>query len=140
MLEKFKQWIELKFKTHKYDKRPFFSEREVWWCQFGHNVGDEQNGAGDQFMRPVVVLKKFNHNICLIAPTSRQLKENKYYYQIEYNNQKYSVLISQIRVLDAKRFRKRIARLSKQELDQIKTKIATTILDQKIDLQKEVRD
>jgi mRNA interferase MazF len=139
-LEKFTSWIKQKFRTHEYDKRPFFSERDIWWCQFGQNIGNEENGKGDNFMRPVVVLKKFNRNICLVAPTSRQIKENKYYFMIEYNNQKYSVLISQIRTMDAKRFRKRIARLSKHELNQIKTEVAKTVLDQKIDLPEEVRD
>jgi mRNA-degrading endonuclease toxin of MazEF toxin-antitoxin module len=140
MLKKFKNWIQQKFRTHQYDKRPFYNQRDIWWCQFGQNVGDEENGKGDKFMRPVVVLKKFNQNICLVAPTSTKLKDNKYYFEIEYNNQKYSVLISQIRTMDTKRFRKRIARLSKFELNEIKKAISVTILDQKIDLQKEVRD
>jgi mRNA interferase MazF len=117
-----------------------FSERDIWWCSFGQNIGDEENGKGDNFMRPVVVLKKFNQNICLVAPTSTRLKDNKYYFEIEYNNQKYSVLMSQIRTMDAKRFRKRIARLSKHELNQINKELAVTILDQKIDLPKEVGD
>jgi hypothetical protein len=42
--------------------------------------------------------------------------------------------------MDAKRFRKRIARLSKHELNQINKELAVTILDQKIDLPKEVGD
>ncbi len=88
----------------------------------------------------MIVLKKSNNNICLVVPTSTRLKDNKYYFEIEYNNQKYSSLISQIRTINAKRFRKRVARLSKHELNQIKNKIAKTILDQKIDLQMEVRD
>ena len=110
MFEKFQVWLKQKFKTQQYEKRPFFNEREIWWCSFGQNIGDEENGKGDNFMRPVVVLKKFNQNICLVAPTSTKLKDNKYYFEIEYNNQKYSVLLSQVRTMDTKRFRKRIAR------------------------------
>jgi len=128
MLKIFKQWLKLKFHIHKYDKRPFFNEREIWWAQFGQNIGDEENGKGDQFLRPVIVLRKFNKNICLVAPTSTKVKDNKYYYKIRYNDKDYSVLISQIRIIDAKRFRKRIARLSKYELDCIKKEISKVIL------------
>jgi mRNA-degrading endonuclease toxin of MazEF toxin-antitoxin module len=140
MLDKFNKWIQLKINSNQRKQRPLFSERDVWWSSFGQNVGDEENGKGDNFMRPVVILKKFNQNICLVAPTSRKLKDNKYYFEIEYNSQKYSVLISQIRTIDAKRLRKRIARLSKHELKEIRKSIVTTVLGQKIDLQKEVGD
>lgn len=121
MLEKFNNWIKLKFNLHqrKNNRPPFFNERDVWWCQFGQNVGDEENGKGDNFMRPVVVLKKFNRNICLVAPTSRQIKDNKYYFQLEYNNQAVSVLISHLRTVDTKRFKNKIARLSPQDFEKL---------------------
>jgi mRNA-degrading endonuclease toxin of MazEF toxin-antitoxin module len=128
MLKTFTKWLKLKFHIHQYDKRPFFNEREVWWTQFGQNVGDEENGKGEQFLRPVIILRKFNKNICLVAPTSTKLKDNKYYYHIQYQGKKCSVLISQIRVIDAKRFRKRIARLSKHDLESIKKEISKVIL------------
>ncbi len=51
MLERFEKWLKQKFRTHKYDKSPFFNERDVWWSSFGQNVGDEENGKGENFMR-----------------------------------------------------------------------------------------
>ena len=71
-------------------------------------------------MRPVVVIKKYNRNLCLIVPTSSKLKENKYYYKIKYKGQYYSALVSQMRALDAKRFTKKIAELSQKELTELK--------------------
>ena len=136
MLEKFKQWMKLKFEIHNKSQRPpFFNEREIWWCQFGQNIGDEQNGAGDQFMRPVLIIRKFNSHICLACPTSRQLKESKYYQEIEYNETKYSVLISQIRTIDVKRLKKKVARLSFKDFNKVKNSILINVFKQKIDSQ-----
>jgi len=140
MIEQFTRWIKLKLKAHQRKQRPWFSERDIWRANLGQNIGDEENGKGSQFMRPVIVLKKFNQNICLIAPTSTQLKDNKHYFGIEYNDTRYPTLISQIRTIDAKRLRKRIARLSKFELHEIKKAVATIVLDQKFDLPKEGGD
>jgi mRNA interferase MazF len=78
-------------------------------------------------MRPAVVISKFNKNICLVAPTSTKLKDNKYYYQIDYKSQQYSVLVSQIRVIDTKRFKKKIAQLSSNDLQKLKNYMAKTL-------------
>ena len=44
----------------KFLKDFYFSEREIWWCSVGINVGVEVNGKNSKFERPVLVLKKFN--------------------------------------------------------------------------------
>ena len=38
----------------------FFREKEVWWTALGVNIGFEQDGKGEEFRRPVLILKKFN--------------------------------------------------------------------------------
>ena len=38
----------------------YFYEREVWWTAIGHNVGNEEDGKGAKYARPVLVLRKFN--------------------------------------------------------------------------------
>ncbi len=35
-----------------------FSEREVWWCALGENIGDEENGKNELFERPVLIIRK----------------------------------------------------------------------------------
>jgi mRNA interferase MazF len=57
---------------------PKFEEGQIWWCYLGENIGHEENGKGDKFLRPVVILKKFNHRIFYAIPTSTQNKNNKY--------------------------------------------------------------
>ena len=38
----------------------FFKEHEIWWSSLGLNVSYEQDGKGQGFLRPVLVLKTFN--------------------------------------------------------------------------------
>jgi mRNA-degrading endonuclease toxin of MazEF toxin-antitoxin module len=52
-------------------------------------------------------------------PTSTKLKEQKYYFPIEYKNTKYSVLISQLRTIDSKRLKKKIATLTTNEFNKL---------------------
>ena len=83
ILERFTNWLKLKFQIHNKTSRPSFKEKEIWWSNFGQNVGDEENGKGEFFMRPVLVIKKFNSHLALVVPTSRQLKDNPFYIQIK---------------------------------------------------------
>lgn len=46
----------------------------------GQNIGFEQNGKGDNFVRPVIILKKFNKNMFFGIPLSTQIKDGKFYY------------------------------------------------------------
>lgn len=126
--EEFIFWLGLKVLIHKKGGRPFFNEGEIWWTSLGKNVGDEEFGKGDKFMRPVIVVRKFNSRICLCVPTSTILKSNPLYHQFEFKNQKFSALLLQIRVLDAKRFRKLKGTLPEIEFIKLKQKISELFL------------
>ena len=126
-IKNFLDWFTLKPKIHNQEKRPYFNQGEIWWCQLGENIGDEENGKGSNYLRPVVVLTKFNKNICLVVPTSTKLKDSSYYYKISYQQQEYSALVSQIRVLDTKRFKKKIAQISNDDLQNLKNYLAKTL-------------
>ena len=49
---------------------PTIKERDIWWCSIGVNIGDEIDGKNELFHRPVLILKKFSSELCLVAPTS----------------------------------------------------------------------
>jgi len=34
-----------------------FYEREIWFCSVGMNLGHEEDGKQDQFLRPIIILK-----------------------------------------------------------------------------------
>jgi mRNA interferase MazF len=101
-------------------------------CSMKEKFGDEENGKGENFMRPVVLIRKFNKNICLVAPTSTKLKENPYYHKISYQGQEYSVLLSHLRTIDTKRLKKRIARLSVLDFNCLVQKILEMVFRQDI--------
>lgn len=135
ILQIFIRWIILKFNIHKSigNRPPFFKEGDVWWCNLGQNIGDEENGKGDNFMRPVIIIRKYNKNLAFVIPTSTVIKDNQYYYQINYKNNDYSALLSQSKTVDTKRLKGKIAELPVNDFIKVRTAFIENILRQKID-------
>lgn len=119
MEKDFDQWNLQKKKAHNAQQRPMFNEREVWWCSLGANVGDEEDGKGHSFTRPVLVLRKFNRRVFIGIPLSRQLKDTPFYYRIHFKGGSQSLMLSQLRLLDAKRLRDRLGEISSYEMTEI---------------------
>ncbi len=82
MSKDYRKWTEQKVKIHNDKIRPFLHEREVWFSSIGENIGFEQDGGGGKFMRPVLVLKKFNNEVAWVLPLTRTDKAGKYYFHI----------------------------------------------------------
>lgn len=122
-IKKFTEWVGLKEKIDT-TERPVlhFSEREVWMCHFGENIGFESSGKNENFHRPVVILHKFGAYTFYAIPMSTKIKNNQYYIEIEFNKKKQSVMISQMRILDVRRLHYRKGRLSIADFNLIKTK------------------
>ncbi len=53
-------WDKFYKKLEGFGDGPFFKEREIWWVSIGINIGHEEDGKGEQYSRPVLILKKFN--------------------------------------------------------------------------------
>ncbi len=105
MKKDYKEWHAKKTEIEGADDiRLFFHEREVWWCSIGHNVGFEQDGKGEKFARPVLVFKKFNKEVFWALPISTHIKKGKFYAPVMLkDNIDRVVIISQLRLIDAKR-------------------------------------
>lgn len=118
----FDVWNEDKKSIHSSDgKRIFFHEREIWFCRLGLNVGFEQDGRGDDFLRPVIILKKFNNQVCWCIPLTKTKKKNKYYTHFSFEDNEVSVaILSQIRLIDAKRLQYKIGYVPKKDFEEIK--------------------
>ncbi len=102
MQKDFKKWNEKKEKIHENERRLFFYEREVWWCSLGANVGDEQDGTGKEFVRPVIVLKKFNKHLFWGIPLTTKEKKGKYYFSFLLSDRRNTAILSQMRLFDSK--------------------------------------
>lgn len=125
----FKQWHEKKARIHADKQRPFFHEREVWFVSLGANVGFEQDGRGAQFLRPVVVIRKFNNEVLWVLPLTKHAKKDKYYMQVAIanSNEPSTVILSQIRLIDAKRLQYKICALSVDEFKELKKRLAALL-------------
>ncbi len=50
MEKEFQKWHKKKEEVEKTISRPFFHERENWYCVLGIKVGFEQDGKGKDFL------------------------------------------------------------------------------------------
>lgn len=128
----YKIWTPEKEKLHNGENpRPGFHEREIWYCHLGENVGFEQDGKGDDFLRPVIVLRKFNNEILWAIPLTSALKDSSYYFAVSFgegeNMRKSSAILSQIRLIDAKRLAYTIGEVGKEEFEELKKKLKDLI-------------
>jgi len=123
MEKDFKKWHVQKNRIENERPRVFFDEREIWFCYFGENVGYEQDGRGDEFLRPAIILKKFNNEVLWAVPLTRAEKKNKYYFSFLMDGKMSNAILSQIRLIDAKRLKYKIGDISVSEFAVLKNKI-----------------
>ena len=122
----FNKWNDIKKKIDAREINPVLFPRlgEVWMCALGKNIGREQNGGGQNFSRPMLVIKKFNNEIFWVIPLSTKQKEIDFYYNFEdKNNQNVSVIISQIRLMHIKRFERKLYDFDMLDVVEIKKRL-----------------
>src|ERR1700733_3164762 len=117
-------WHSLKTKINNEKERPYFHEREIWFCLLGENIGFEQDGKGEEYLRPVVILKKFNNEVCLIVPLSKKKKKGIHYFSFLVRAKILNVaILSQVRLIDSKRLEYKIDTISENNFYLLKQKI-----------------
>jgi mRNA interferase MazF len=122
----FNSWNELKKKIEAEKNNPekFPKEGEIWMSNLGKNIGYEQNGSGDNFSRPVLIVKKFNNRMFWIAPLSTKQKKFDFYFNyIDPNNQKVSVILAQMKLMSIKRLKRKLYDMPDPLLGAIKQKL-----------------
>ncbi len=115
-------WTPVKKEINNLNLRPLgCKEKEVWICNLGENVGFEEDGKGNDFTRPVLILKVFNQNFCHIVPLSTTEKRGKYYFPFDSQTGKTSVaILSQSKSVDTLRLREKIGFASQKDFNEIK--------------------
>jgi mRNA interferase MazF len=110
-------------------KRPpaFFKEGEIWWCHIGMNVGVEVFGKGSKFMRPVLILKKFDGTSFLGAPLTSSLQEGSWRIPLTSAGKEGMVILDQIRTMDSARLTRRLEELNENMFNQIKESLASMV-------------
>lgn len=128
MKKDFEIWHDHKSNIHDNKERPFFHEREIWFISLGLNIGFEQDGKGEEFKRPVIVLKKFNNECFWGIPLTKKSKKGKYYFNFDLEGRgSNTAILSQLRFLDAKRLQYKIGHVSDKQIEDIKQKLKSLI-------------
>jgi len=115
------EWCKIKILLLERSPNILFKEGELWWCVLGRNVGTEIYGKGDNFKRPILILKKLNTGSLFAIPLTSQIKIGSWYVPVVHDGKERTVILSQARTLDARRLVDRIGTLNHDEFQRIKT-------------------
>ena len=118
-------WFKKKYILNEQVNLVFFGERQVWMAHLGVNIGHEQNG-GKNFLRPVLILKKWSSSTALIIPLTTKSKDipSRVSIKVITKNSKPSfLLLDQLKTIDAKRLSHKIGIISVEDFLLLKQKI-----------------
>ncbi len=103
-------------------------EREIWMCSLGRNLGFEQNGGGDNFSRPVLIVKKFNNQMFWAVPLSSKQKPYDFYFNLtDPSGEKVSLILAQIRLVSVKRLSRVLYELPNRDFEAVRSHLVTLI-------------
>jgi len=127
-MKKFDDWNGVKQRTHNKENKVGFKQREIFWVKIGQNIGSEEFGKGNEFQRPVLIIRKLTHNLFIGVPLTSSLKDdNDYFHTFEFNTKKgvskNSAMILQLKSYDKKRLMGKIGVISKDNYNEIIEKI-----------------
>ena len=131
MNSKYNNWNEIKKSVENENLFVGFKDRDIFYMKMGKNIGYEQDGKGDNFVRPIVIVKGFNKDIFFGIPLSTKIKEGRYYYKFEFQKKNELItniaLLSQMRLFSTKRLLNKIGMMSKEDFVKMKNKFKSLI-------------
>jgi mRNA interferase MazF len=114
MRKDFDGWNKVKKKTNAEHPR-LYTVREIWWCKLGVNIGTEQDGKGEWYDRPCVIMRGFGPDACLVIPLTTSAREHTLRVSIGLvEGQEARANLSQIRVVDTRRLTRKVGFLEKK--------------------------
>ncbi len=129
MYKDFDNWNNIKKVIHTQKNIIKFQQRHIIFMKMGVNVGYEQDGKGEDFLRPVLVYKKFNNRVFLGIPLTSKSKNDKFHFKFEYKKGKNSyAILSQVRLFDIKRAKYYDGKISKSYFKKLQEKLINLIV------------
>jgi len=109
----YNNWNNIKKDLSKNTRNINFNQKEIFMTYVGYNIGFEQNGdKNHNFLRPVLIYKKFSKNLFLGIPLTTTEKNSKFYYSFIFKDNKISTaILSQIKLFDSKRCKYRMGQI-----------------------------
>lgn len=127
----YNNWNEIKKVIENENIIVGFKERDIFYVNMGKNIGFEQDGKGENFVRPVVIIKGFNKDVFFGIPLSTKIKEGRFYYKFCFQKKDELVeniaLLSQMRLFSTKRLLNKIGVISKEDFQSLKNKFKSLI-------------
>ena len=120
-MKRYNEWNQIKIKIDAKTKKIITpKEREVYWASIGENICNEQNGKGNIFSRPVLIIKRFSRSMFFGVPLSTHTKEGNFFYNFTFLDKPSNALVVQGRIFDTKRLENRIEMIGKNDFENIK--------------------
>lgn len=129
MIYEYDKWNEQKKKIEIQTKKFTFKVREIYWMKVGQNIGYEVYGKGNEFLRPVLILRKFSKDSFLGIPLTSQDKADMFHFEfipidkIKSNN----AILSQVKLFSSKRIKSKLGKISEKDFICLKEKLKVLI-------------
>lgn len=123
MEKNFDAWNGVKKDLHNDGLYRGFKEREIFYAKVGENIGFEQCGKGDEFVRPVLILRKFNRYVFSGIPLSTTSRRGIHYFAFDFKTSQSVALLSQMRLFDSKRLLNKLGMMDKERFKEMKIQI-----------------
>ncbi len=105
----------------------YFKEGQIWWCSLGQNIGSESFGKGENFRRPILIIKKLSADLCIALPLTSKEKIGTWFIDITIHGERKWAMLYQIRTLNKKIFSIKLGELDDIDFDRVKEKLETLL-------------
>lgn len=121
----FDDWNVLKKEVQESNKnkKVYFKEWEVWWITLWQNIWQESYWKWENYRRPVLILRKLSSNSCICIPLSSKEKTGTWFCDTMLDWIKRTALLYQIKMVDKKRFQRKIWELPENDFWEIKKRL-----------------
>ncbi len=120
-IKRFLGWIQIKRKIDAFEHDPpLVNEGDLWWCAIGENIGIETSGRGQDFTRPVIVLKKFGRLAFFGIPTTTTKRDGSWYSSFKHQGIDEVAMVTQARIFSFKRLHTKMGELDDEDFKKVK--------------------
>ncbi|TLP40436.1 hypothetical protein [Arcobacter arenosus] len=116
-------WNNVKKETNTEKVLVGFKTRDIFNIKMGHNIGVEQNGKEEEFVRPVIIYKKLTKDMFIGIPLTTTQREGSFFFKFKFIPHKISTaILIQTRLFSTKRLLNKIGVINKNDYEILKKK------------------
>lgn len=124
-MNQYDEWNLIKKELSTKNTKFTFKIREIYWLNIGQNLGYEVYGKGKDFLRPVLVFRKFSKDTFLGIPLTSKLKDDMFHFKFNPINKpkENCAILSQIKLFSTKRIHDKMGKISSSDFENLKIKL-----------------